>query len=72
MQPACDLHVILQAREAAARGDLAGAKRSGHVALGLNIAAVVFFVIILALIIGLVVTMRITGTQCDPRNYFCQ
>ena len=53
----------LQARDAAARGDLEGARRSGQMALGLNIAAVVFYIIIWALIIGLAAGVGST-TRC--------
>ena len=62
----CDLHLmLLQAREAAARGDLDGARRSGQMALGLNIAAVMFYVVIWALIIGLAAGIP------RPTCYYC-
>ena len=43
--------LYLQARDAAARGDLLGAKRWGLIADGLNAAALMTFAIVIAVII---------------------
>ena len=45
-----------QARDAAARGDLLGAKRRGLIANGLNATALIAFAIVIAVIIVLVIT----------------
>ena len=57
-------HTSLQARNAAARGDFDGARHSGRIANGLNFAAVVFYVISVAVAIGLGVILRAYGTTC--------
>eukprot|EP00731_Ephydatia_muelleri_P007534 Em0003g1782a len=59
------IFAAISARDAAARGDLEGARRSGQMALGLNIVAVVFFIIIWAVIIGLA-----AGVQSTTRCYY--
>ncbi|KAL5503598.1 hypothetical protein EMCRGX_G010571 [Ephydatia muelleri] len=61
------IFVASSARDAAARGDLEGARSSGRMACGLNIAAVVFYVIIWAVIIGVAVGVRST-TNCYYLN----
>eukprot|EP00731_Ephydatia_muelleri_P007514 Em0003g1762a len=64
------IFVASSARDAAARGDLEGARRSGQTALGLNIAAVVFYVIIWAVIIGLAAGLQSTAaTTCYYHSY---
>ncbi|KAL5503536.1 hypothetical protein EMCRGX_G010501 [Ephydatia muelleri] len=64
------IFVASSARDAAARGDLEGARRSGQTALGLNIAAVVFYVIIWAVIIGLAAGLQSTAaTTCYYNSY---
>ena len=66
------IFVASAARDAAARGDLDGARRSGQTALGLNIAAVVFYVVIWALIIGLAAGLRSTcGYYYSGYTYGC-
>eukprot|EP00731_Ephydatia_muelleri_P007568 Em0003g1816a len=66
------IFVASSARDAAARGDLDGARRSGQTALGLNIAAVVFYIIIWAVIIGLAAGLQ-SATRCYYSNgyYAC-
>lgn len=49
------LTLLLQAQDAAARGDFEGARHYGQIAIGLNIAAVVFYVILLVVITCLAV-----------------
>ena len=61
----------LQARVAAARGNTAGASHSGKQALGLNIAAVVLYVVLLTftliagLALGLGLGIGLGNIQCS-------
>ncbi|KAL5503532.1 hypothetical protein EMCRGX_G010496 [Ephydatia muelleri] len=63
--------VPIEARNSAATGDLEGARRSGQTALGLNVAAVIFYVIIWAVIIGVAVDVGSTTNTCYYGRYTC-
>ena len=53
----------MQARIAAARGDITGARRSGKKALGLNIAAVLLYVVLVIFVVIAGLVLRLLHIQ---------
>ena len=68
------LHVFisffLQARDAAARGDLEGAKSKGRTALILNIVACIWWVVALIIIVASVASAVVNARNSYCTNYY--
>ena len=66
----CDIvYIHIQAKEQAAMGNLVAAKYKGRLSLRLNIAAIVIFLKVNALIIGVSVGVSVSGGSADYSYY---